>query len=80
MHKVIIKRIKSIDEYGETHSTAVTVDGNFVGGGFYGGEPEDNSMYRTYKWVEPLLVALSKALGAKIEESLVDNWTNDDDS
>lgn len=48
----------------------VYVDGVFVAGGGYGGEPEDNCRCRDYAWVEKALKSLSETLGAtvRIEE------------
>lgn len=46
---------------------AVWVDGERVGGGVVGGEPEDNNIYRDYKWIVPLLHELSLRLGAAVE-------------
>lgn len=43
----------------------VIVDGEVIGTGDYGGEPEDNCEYRDYKWVKELLVTLAGKLGAE---------------
>lgn len=43
------------------------VDGQTLGYGGYGGEPEDNTRHRDYAWVEELLYQLAKALGADVE-------------
>ena len=43
---------------------ALCVDGRVIANGTYGGEPEDNSRYRDYAWVEVALRALAEALGA----------------
>jgi hypothetical protein len=48
------------------HETDVSVDGTSIGGGSYGGAPEDNSYWRDYKWVEPLLAKLAATLGAGV--------------
>lgn len=45
----------------------VKVDGETVGGGSFGGEPEDNMELRDYAWVRPLIESLAKALGAEVE-------------
>lgn len=55
----------------------VIVDGEVIGTGEYGGEPEDNCEYRDYKWVKVLLVALANKLGAStsIDDVEVDGPT-----
>lgn len=55
----------------------VIVDGEVIGTGDYGGEPEDNCEYRDYKWVKELLVTLARRLGAEatIESVEVDGAT-----
>lgn len=47
----------------------VYVDGELVGGGDFGGEPEDNCECRDYSWVRPLLRKLSERLGARLTET-----------
>lgn len=49
---------------------SVYVDGQLVGDGFFGGEPEDNNAFRTYYWVVPLLTKLANHLGAAVETSV----------
>lgn len=50
----------------------VSVDGEYVGGGYYGGEPEDNYRFRQYAWVEELVEALAAKLGAKVAKTKVE--------
>lgn len=40
--------------------------------GSYGGEPEDNTHYRDYKWVAGAVAAVAKALGAEVEQTATD--------
>lgn len=48
----------------------VTVDGHDVGGGHFGGEPEDNMECRDYSWVKMLVHELAKDLGATVEHKI----------
>jgi hypothetical protein len=67
MAKVTIKSISGVNRWDERYeSTEVYVDGELIGDGNYGGEPEDNVRYRDYSWVEPLLEELAKRLGADV--------------
>ena len=50
---IIIKRITHHYKLDHHITTAVYVDDKYIGGGDYGGEPEDNSFDRDYEWVEP---------------------------
>jgi hypothetical protein len=55
----------------ELHSSiAVLVNGEQVGGGYVGGEPEDNSIHRDYAWIVPTMAALGKAIGADVSRDL----------
>ena len=38
-----------------------------VAEGFYGGEPEDNLRYRTYKWVDEAFKAVIEKLGVEVK-------------
>ncbi|MBA7629317.1 hypothetical protein ES703_36815 [subsurface metagenome] len=67
---VLIKSIS--DKCGEVEVTEVFVDGEKIGEGSYGGEPEDNHRYRDYNWVEPLLQKLAIKLGAEVELLRID--------
>ena len=62
-------KIRSLDggKYSNWTGTEVLVDGVLIGQGSYGGEPEDNSRWRDYRWVEPLLKKLAEVLGASVE-------------
>lgn len=60
-----------VDMYDEDEGRAgvrVLVDGVLVARGACGGEPEDNSIYRDYGWIIPMVASLAKALGAEFEE------------
>lgn len=65
--KVIIESITERDAWDSYASTRVLVNGEPIGEGSYGGEPEDNMRGRDYSWVEPLLLKLAKTLGADAE-------------
>jgi hypothetical protein len=66
--KVLIESITVGDTYRyERELTRVSVDGQELCTGSYGGEPEDNSRRRDYRWVEPLLQQLSARCGAEVE-------------
>lgn len=39
--------------------------------GYFGGEPEDNTRGRTYRWVDSLLSMLADRLGAEVEMAKV---------
>lgn len=56
------------DLYGTySYYPRVLVNGEPVSGqGTYGGEPEDNSRRRDYKWVEETLQKLAEKLGAVV--------------
>jgi hypothetical protein len=47
---------------------SIELDGNVVGYGDFGGEPEDNLESRDYAWVLPLIINLADALDAEVEE------------
>ena len=49
---------------------SVYLNGTLVSDGFFGGEPEDNTSYRTYYWVVPLITKLANRLGAAVEHSV----------
>lgn len=56
------------NRWGETfEDISVLIDGEEIGSGWYGGEPEDNRKSRTYKWVEPLIQKLAEKLGAEVK-------------
>lgn len=64
--KVKIVSITERTKYKDLESVEVYVDDEFVGRGFYGGEPEDNSRIIDYSWVEELIEKLSEKLGAEV--------------
>jgi hypothetical protein len=45
----------------------VFVDGERVAEGHIGGEPEDNSYYRDYAWIDGAVAAVARKLGAAVE-------------
>lgn len=45
----------------------LSVDGEMIGTGCFGGEPEDNTKCRTYHWVVPLLKKLAIELGGAVQ-------------
>ena len=49
------------------------LDGEIIGFGNYGGEPEDNMRCRDYHWVETIIARISVALGAKVETHIVES-------
>lgn len=57
---------------GTTCGVEVIVDGRKIGGGWFGGEPEDNYEFRRYRWVVPLLKKLALELDAVVEETARD--------
>lgn len=66
--QVEIRIVREEDGWsGFRHRADVYVDGEFVTGGSYGGEPEDNTRWRDYKWVEESLRQLALSLGAAAE-------------
>jgi hypothetical protein len=66
--EVVIKSIYGSSKWRDLiEMTEVYVDGKSVEGWYtYGGQPEDNSRERNYRWVEPLLKELAERLGAKV--------------
>ena len=66
MKKVHIK-VVDIDNYEcNAADLEVFVDGKLVDEGYFGGEVEDNSRFRHYSWVIPMLEKLSTELGAEV--------------
>lgn len=53
------------DRYGCGHIEAC-VNGELVADGYVGGEPEDNSYYRDYDWIDGMVKAVAQALGANV--------------
>ena len=43
------------------------LDGESIGEGNYGGEPEDNCRGRDYRWVEKVIRKLAENLGVEVE-------------
>lgn len=50
-----------------SQTVRITVNGVVVASGRYGGEPEDNTRTRDYRWVERAVSAVARALGADVE-------------
>lgn len=71
--KVRIEHLTITDDYDDREATRVYINDILIGEGTYGGDPEDNCSYRTYSWVEPLLLELGRHLdnGAKIEDRTI---------
>lgn len=68
MSKVEIKHIEEvIGDWDSRDRIEIWVDGKSIGGGSYGGEPEDNTRSRDYSWVEDVIAELAKELGATVE-------------
>lgn len=64
---VVIKSISGESRWGGlTEETQVYVNGEHIGGGRYGGEPEDNMRSRKYAWVETVIERLAHKLGADV--------------
>ena len=64
MHKVQIRN--SNDPESNFSRIKVLLDGELIGEGHFGGEPEDNSGFRDYAWVGPLFIKLAEKLGATV--------------
>lgn len=56
----------AVTDRGETAVVEVIVNGDPLGAGVIGGEPEDNYYFRDYDWIDSLLGQLAKALGAEV--------------
>jgi hypothetical protein len=67
MKKVRIESITTESKYRDFEETRIYVDDKLIGSGSYGGEPEDNTRYRDYSWVEELFIKLAKELNAEVE-------------
>lgn len=73
MKKVLIKSISEENKYyDQLESVEVYVDGERIGFGSYGGEPEDNSRIRDYGWVEDVIVKLAEKLGAEVKYQIIE--------
>lgn len=53
-------------EYGSYYELVVSLDGEVIARGGYGGEPEDATRHRDYCWVETALTKLAERLGAEV--------------
>lgn len=57
---------KGIGKYGDLRSVSLELDGKDIGGGEFGGEPEDNSAERDYRWVVPAFEKLATQAGLTV--------------
>lgn len=64
---VEIVTTESGDDWVEYETIDVRVNGRSVGGGTFGGEPEDNTRHRDYSWVDGTISNLANSLGANVE-------------
>jgi hypothetical protein len=62
----IVTRIEEDNWYGEQVNQEFYVDGELVGTGWYGGEPEDNTWSRSYAWVDEVIAKIAVKLGADV--------------
>ena len=78
--KVVIKSISGSSKWRDwIEQTEVYVDGERLEEWCnYGGDPEDNSRNRDYRWVEPLLKKLAESLGAEVTIEVEDRGERDD--
>ena len=58
-----------ISEYGDRTELVIYKDGVEYFRGSYGGEPEDNSHYRSYAWVAKAIAKVAAELGAEVEHT-----------
>ena len=65
--KVVIKSMTEETDDDVFEQTIVEIDGKRIGQGSYGSEPEDNTRYRHYGWVENLIKKVAEELGADVE-------------
>ena len=75
--------VSILDEtnYHLTYSGYITLrlNGAVIAEGTFGGEPEDNSRHRDYKWVVEAMAALAEGLGADIEIVETEGSADDED-
>jgi hypothetical protein len=70
--KVTIKRVFEDPigtDFNRVIGCSVWLNGEFIGCGSFGGEPEDNLESRDYAWVLPLITDLVKELDCEVEET-----------
>jgi hypothetical protein len=48
----------------------VIIDGESIGTGNIGGEPEDNTYNRDYNWIDSMIRSVALALGADVHKTL----------
>ena len=71
MKKLTIKTVTLRDDYDSRDKDEFYIDGEKIGEGYYGGEPEDNLRYRDYAWVPEIIEKIAKRLGADVETEQV---------
>jgi hypothetical protein len=65
--KVELKFAHWANDYNDGYELTIFVDGQELPvWAQYGGEPEDNSRHRSYKWVEEALKQVAESLGAEV--------------
>jgi hypothetical protein len=67
MPKVQIQIVTRPNNWENSTLRVILPDGTKIEG-MVGGEPEDNSIFRTYCWIPDIIEALAKALGAEVEQ------------
>ena len=66
MPNIEIIRILDPENSNIVDGVEVYLDGERIGFGDFGGEPEDNCECRDYRWVIPLVKSISEKLGANV--------------
>jgi len=67
MKKLTIRTVILEDYYDMREKDEFYLDGEKIGEGYYGGEPEDNSKGRDYRWVSEVIQKIAESLGAELE-------------
>jgi hypothetical protein len=65
--KLKITNYRYDNGWNDRHEVHFDLDDKRIGEGSYGGEPEDNSAYRDYAWVQETIINLCKELGIEVE-------------
>lgn len=66
MQDQVVIKVHEFGEFRERGHITVKVNDVFLGEGYVGGEPEDNTLGRQYCWIKPLLIHLAYALRAEV--------------
>lgn len=72
---MVMKQVKinvKVDDEGYAEIN-IYVDKKLIANESIGGEPEDNSYFRDYSWVVPVLRTLATELGAEVEFNITEN-------